>query len=61
MGRRLGCSPRTVEKRLEHVHRKLAVRDRVNAIRVARYLGLRSDAGRNGAPTAKARSVASLI
>ncbi len=41
IGRRLNCSPRTVEKHLEHVYRKLAVKDRVNAVRVARTLGLR--------------------
>ena len=34
--RRLACSPRTVEKHLQHAYRKLGVRDRVNAIRVAR-------------------------
>ena len=33
---RLACSPRTVEKHLQHAYRKLGVRDRVNAIRVAR-------------------------
>jgi DNA-binding CsgD family transcriptional regulator len=34
--RRLACSPRTVEKHLQHVYRKIGVRDRLNAIRVAR-------------------------
>jgi DNA-binding CsgD family transcriptional regulator len=34
--RRLACSPRTVEKHLQHAYRKLGVRDRLNAIRVAR-------------------------
>ena len=37
---RLQCSPRTVHKHLKHVYRKLAVRDRLNAARVARALGL---------------------
>jgi DNA-binding CsgD family transcriptional regulator len=34
--RRLACSPRTVEKHLQRAYRKLGVRDRVNAVRVAR-------------------------
>jgi DNA-binding CsgD family transcriptional regulator len=38
--RRLGCSPRTVEKHLERVFRKLGVRDRLNAVRVAQLWGL---------------------
>lgn len=38
--RRLACSPRTVEKHLQHAYRKLEVRDRVNAIRVARLAGV---------------------
>jgi DNA-binding CsgD family transcriptional regulator len=37
---RLQCSPRTVHKHLEHLYRKLAVRDRLNAVRVARAWGL---------------------
>lgn len=37
--RRLACSPRTVEKHLQHSYRKLEVQDRVNAIRVARLAG----------------------
>lgn len=36
---RLACSPRTVEKHLQHSYRKLEVSDRVNAIRVARLAG----------------------
>lgn len=35
----LVCSPRTVEKHLQHAYRKLEVGDRVNAIRVARLAG----------------------
>jgi DNA-binding CsgD family transcriptional regulator len=41
IGRRLACSPRTVEKHLEHVYRKLEVKDRVNAVRIALAWGLR--------------------
>jgi DNA-binding CsgD family transcriptional regulator len=53
--RRLACSPRTVEKHLQHVYRKLEVRDRVNAIRVARLAGIvREPAGR---PVPSARSL----
>ncbi|HEY5980314.1 MAG TPA: LuxR C-terminal-related transcriptional regulator [Microlunatus sp.] len=37
---RLQCSPRTVHKHLEHAYRKLGVRDRLNAARVARDRGL---------------------
>jgi DNA-binding NarL/FixJ family response regulator len=40
IARRLQCSPRTVHKHLEHLYRKLAVRDRLNAVRVARASGL---------------------
>lgn len=36
---RLGCSPRTVDKHLERIYRKLGVRDRLNAVRVARLQG----------------------
>ena len=36
IGSTLGCSGRTVQKHLEHVYRKLEVRDRVSAVRVAR-------------------------
>lgn len=35
IGRRLGCSPRTVEKHLEQIYRKLGVHDRLAAIRRA--------------------------
>jgi DNA-binding CsgD family transcriptional regulator len=37
---RLGTSPRTVDKHLEHVYRKLGVRDRLAAYRVALESGL---------------------
>ena len=40
IGRRLGCAPRTVEKHLERSYRKLGVRDRLNAVRVARMAGV---------------------
>jgi len=32
MARRLGCSPRTVQKHLENIYRRLVVRDRVSAV-----------------------------
>ena len=38
--RRLRCAPRTVEKHLERWFRKLGVRDRLNAVRVATQAGL---------------------
>jgi DNA-binding CsgD family transcriptional regulator len=40
IGLRLGTSPRTVQKHLEHVHRKLGVRSTQDAIRVSTELGL---------------------
>jgi DNA-binding NarL/FixJ family response regulator len=40
IGFRLGASPRTIRKHLEHIYRKLAVRDRLTAIRVAESCGL---------------------
>lgn len=40
IARRLGTSPRTVHKHLEHVYRKLGVRDRLGAFRVASEAGL---------------------
>jgi DNA-binding CsgD family transcriptional regulator len=47
IGGRLGCSARTVEKHVEHVYRKLGVRDRLSAIRCAeaRRRGARSTSG----------------
>ncbi len=35
IARRLGCAPRTVDKHLERIFRKLGVRDKLNAVRVA--------------------------
>ena len=40
IARRLGCSSRTVHKHLERIYRKLGVRDRVNALRIARLWGI---------------------
>ena len=40
IGHRLGTSGRTVHKHLEHAYRKLGVRDRLMAVRVARDSGL---------------------
>jgi DNA-binding CsgD family transcriptional regulator len=39
-GRRLGISPRTVTKHVEHLYRKLGVRDRLAALEAAAGLGL---------------------
>jgi DNA-binding CsgD family transcriptional regulator len=38
MAHRLGCTPRTVEKHLEHVYRKLGVNDRLGAVQRAAEL-----------------------
>lgn len=35
IARRLGCAPRTIDKHLERIFRKLGVRDKLNAVRVA--------------------------
>jgi DNA-binding CsgD family transcriptional regulator len=43
IARRLASSPRTIEKHLEHIYRKIDVHDRVNAVRLAQRLGLLSD------------------
>jgi DNA-binding CsgD family transcriptional regulator len=40
VARRLDCTPRTVEKHLQHIFRKLDVSDRLNAVRVARLAGI---------------------
>jgi DNA-binding CsgD family transcriptional regulator len=40
IGRRLGCSLRTVDKHLERIYRKLGVRDKLNAVRAAQLWGL---------------------
>jgi DNA-binding CsgD family transcriptional regulator len=43
IGRRLDCSPRTVEKHLERIYRKLGVTDRLNAVRAAWLAGIIED------------------
>jgi DNA-binding CsgD family transcriptional regulator len=48
MARRLGTSPRTVHKHLEHLYRKLGVRDRLMAVQRARECGLLDGAGKVG-------------
>ncbi|MET3206244.1 UNVERIFIED_ORG: DNA-binding CsgD family transcriptional regulator [Arthrobacter sp. UYEF13] len=40
LARRLTISPRTADKHLEHIYRKLDVRDRLMAVQKARLLGL---------------------
>lgn len=40
LARRLNISPRTVGKHLEHIYRKLDVRDRLMAVQTAHELGL---------------------
>jgi DNA-binding NarL/FixJ family response regulator len=40
IGHGLSMSERTVHKHLEHVYRKLGVKDRLNAVRVAGDAGL---------------------
>jgi DNA-binding CsgD family transcriptional regulator len=49
MARRLGCSPRTVQKHLERLYRKLDVGDRLMAVERAREHGL---CGSDGHPVA---------
>jgi DNA-binding CsgD family transcriptional regulator len=40
IGRRLGSSPRTVQKHVQHIYRKLEVTDRMTAVRIAMSLRL---------------------
>lgn len=40
IARRLDTSPRTIQKHLEHIYRKVHVNDRMNAVRVAREAGV---------------------
>jgi DNA-binding CsgD family transcriptional regulator len=59
IARRLSTSPRTVHKHLEHLYRKLGVRDRLMAVQRARDAGLLrpppEPGGRRGAPGAPVR------
>lgn len=60
VARRLDCTPRTVEKHLQHIFRKLDVKDRLNAVRVARLAGILDEpdpSGRRQEPTLGAASV----
>lgn len=49
IARQLGCSPRTVDKHLERVYRKLGVRDRLAAVRLALDCGFSGGAPPTGA------------
>ncbi len=55
IGHRLGISPRTVHKHLENVYRKLGVRDRLLASRVAHEAGLLEPVSEPGDPAAPPR------
>ena len=50
IARRLGCAPRTVEKHLERIFRKLGVRDKINAVRVAQAHDLVAERPDTGTP-----------
>ncbi len=50
IGRRLGISPRTVQKHLEHLYRKLGVGDRLLAVRAAIAAGLVAEPTTQDAP-----------
>ena len=50
IARRLGCAPRTVEKQLERIFRKLGVRDKLNAVRVAQAHDLVAEQPDTGTP-----------
>lgn len=50
IARRMATSPRTIEKHLEHIYRKIGVHDRLNAVRTAQELGLLSRARLPGSP-----------
>ena len=48
IARRLSNSPRTVDKHLEHIYRKLGVKDRLSAVRVAGLSGLSEPRSQEG-------------
>jgi DNA-binding NarL/FixJ family response regulator len=50
IARRLGCAPRTVEKHLERIFRKLGVRDKLNAVRVAQAWNLGAERSARSRP-----------
>jgi len=59
IARRLACAPRTVEKHLERVYRKLGVRDNVNAVRVAHAWSLVAEPSADSTPSRPANTATS--
>ena len=55
MARRLGCSPRTAQKHLEHLYRKLGVTDRLSAVLTAQQRRLLPGAPAGEEPSLRRR------